>query len=85
VNGISVYPNPTQSRAELKINAKESGLATISISNMIGQTVKVMMDINVNVGQNLIELNDLNLKTGSYIISIQQNNKNLGVTRLNIQ
>jgi hypothetical protein len=85
VNGISVYPNPTQSRAELKINAKESGLATISISNMIGQTVKVMTDINVNVGQNLIELNDLNLKTGSYIISIQQNNKNLGVTRLNIQ
>ena len=71
INGLSVYPNPTQT--ELSISTKVSlGNATIKLTDLNGREV-------LNIERNLIDtisINTANLQDGIYILSISGENFN---------
>jgi hypothetical protein len=73
MNGISVFPNPTNGDLNIKWSNLETGSATIALTDVVGREVyKSQLNINSASGQSEINLSEL--KSGIYLISIKSDN-----------
>jgi hypothetical protein len=73
ITNVSVYPNPANTNATVKVNSAVSGMATIAVYNALGQEVSVMSE-KIVTGFNTFELNTTALANGLYTISVNTAN-----------
>lgn len=66
---MRIFPNPTEGKANLVFESVVKGETTVTVSNMIGQTMKVINTEIVN-GSNTVELDLSDLDTGIYLVSL---------------
>ncbi|MDP2387286.1 MAG: T9SS type A sorting domain-containing protein [Bacteroidota bacterium] len=69
VTNVSVFPNPANNSASLKINSETSENVTVSMYNTIGQQVYTVSE-KISTGINVIDLNTAELSNGIYNIII---------------
>jgi len=65
-----VYPNPNSGSAKLTLRLENAGNVSIEFINVLGQSVKVMDEINVNTGEHVYELNTSSLNPGMYSLKV---------------
>ncbi len=65
---VNAYPNPAQNI--LNVDLATTGTATVSIVNLVGQSVK---EVSVNQLKNTINISDLS--AGMYMLKVSQNGK----------
>ncbi len=72
-SSLIIYPNPVVSGSfKADFNTAASGLATLEIKTMNGQTVYTKK-INIQQGSNSVSVSDVRLSSGVYYISITNN------------
>ncbi len=72
INEVSeVFPNPTSRTAFLEIKIFRPSEAKLILTNLMGQTVKLLEQKNLLVGTNKISLDVSDLEPGIYFITIQ--------------
>ncbi|MEI2755403.1 MAG: T9SS type A sorting domain-containing protein [Chitinophagaceae bacterium] len=76
VKRLSTYPNPFTSNLKLELNAEQSELVNLRISNDAGQIV-LNKNISVQKGNNVIVLSSeiASLKPGVFIVEINTTNQ----------
>lgn len=81
---FSLYPNPNKGsfKIVLKDVNDEEGLTTITISNLLGQTV-LTKTVNTNVS--VIVIQDERLFAGVYIVTLSRENKTIGQSKIIIE
>jgi hypothetical protein len=70
---VSIFPNPSNGETNLKINAKTSSEAGITLVNVLGQTV-YSRQVLLNGGTNIIPLDVSGLAQGAYSVVIDSKN-----------
>lgn len=65
----TVFPNPTEGTAAVNITAPHKGMASISVTNMLGQVV-VSGDLSLNEGSNTFSIDLSNEPAGIYHVSV---------------
>lgn len=73
-DNITLFPNPTNHNATLRIDANRNETVSIRIFDAVGAEVMTLPDYNVQNGLNQIELQTANLVSGYYHVSISSNN-----------
>jgi hypothetical protein len=74
---VEVYPNPASNAINVSFDAVKSGVAELSITNIIGQQVAGGMRTSLNTGSNFHTLDIANLSKGIYILNIKTGNGSL--------
>ncbi|MGD0709578.1 MAG: C1 family peptidase [Bacteroidales bacterium] len=70
--GFNVFPNPNTGSFDIKLNEQNIQNATVSIANMLGQTV---LEKTVIINNNSsIHIDAANLKQGMYFVKLQTDN-----------
>jgi len=69
ISSFSISPNPTNGRAELRIESLESGAFSVEIFNVVGERV-LQKNVRLFEGSNIIPLEGEQLSSGIYIVSI---------------
>jgi hypothetical protein len=72
-NSFSIYPNPSNGKFVILSSTNEDHMS-ISVMNMVGQTVKSMNNINVLNSQVEVDLGEV--AAGTYMVSIRTNSGN---------
>lgn len=73
-NSFNVYPNPANDNVYVNFDLKSNANVNITITNMVGQTVKTITNNNMNGSQNInIDVKDLN--AGVYFVNLKVNNE----------
>ncbi|HBS88774.1 MAG: hypothetical protein A2W91_04130 [Bacteroidetes bacterium GWF2_38_335] len=72
-NLINVYPNPAINQVNIEFPLKKAESVTISILNMMGETVKTICEENPATGMYFKALDISELERGVYFISIESN------------
>lgn len=67
-SSFSVYPNPTTGNVNLNINLADANDLTISVTNVLGATIKTVNMKNVSFATEQIDLS--NLQSGLYLMKI---------------
>ncbi|MFM7637202.1 MAG: T9SS type A sorting domain-containing protein, partial [Crocinitomicaceae bacterium] len=69
INGVSLYPNPTNGSSSLILEANTSGMAFVTMLDMSGKQVS---DIKASLfeGENTINLTTENLNAGIYFVNV---------------
>jgi hypothetical protein len=70
LNGVSVYPNPFNTSANLELNLLSSDNVTVEMFDMTGQLVSSHNEGTLAAGQHVISLNGENLADGMYFVKI---------------
>ena len=75
------YPNPFNSNVKIKFNVHGQKIIEISISNIVGETVRVIKNSNFNPGIYTISWDGknefgLDLSTGFYFCTLKTDNFN---------
>lgn len=83
VNAISVFPNPVSSTSEVSFNLVETTNVSVTLSNMVGQTVWSQDLGELNAGVNDFSLDAANLQNGLYLMSITAGNSTI-TKRVNV-
>jgi hypothetical protein len=73
--GLSVYPNPANDMAKVKLTTDRSAELSFSIRNMLGQTVSVQNLGQVEAGDQLIDVDFSLLDAGMYLLEIRMGNE----------
>ena len=68
-SSVNIFPNPASSNVTLSFEAKNSGETVVTISNMIGQTVKIQ-NADIISGSNNVTMDLTSLNEGIYLVSI---------------
>jgi Zn-dependent metalloprotease len=68
-NTMSVYPNPAQSQLNLELNLLQSQNVTISMFDMLGQSVYASQQ-PMSAGANTVRINTSNLPRGVYFLEV---------------
>jgi len=68
INSVSVFPNPANNVVNIGILSPVNTQATISITNLLGQTV-YSQNIDVNNGNTIHSVNVNNFSSGIYVVS----------------
>jgi hypothetical protein len=66
----SIYPNPNNGTFTVTIDVATAGKADLVITNLVGQQVHVVKNVQLNEGVNAVVVNSLSLPQGSYMISV---------------
>jgi len=83
-NSFEVYPNPANNNVYVNFDLKSNADVNITITNMVGQTVMNVTNLNnVNGSQN-ISVDVRNLNAGVYFVNLNVNN-DVKVQKLVIQ
>ncbi|MDZ7721874.1 MAG: T9SS type A sorting domain-containing protein [candidate division KSB1 bacterium] len=72
-----VYPNPFNASTRMTYRLPKSGLLKISVMNVRGQTVKLLVKEYQNAGVHNLVWNAENAETGVYFIRLQTKDKTL--------
>jgi len=81
VLGMSVFPNPIESRLHLNINTKHTSEVRLFVSNITGKTV-LQRTVDLREGEdNILAINVEDIPRGVYVIAIQ-NETHQSVTKL---
>ena len=72
-NDVNVYPNPAINQVNIEFPLKKAESVTISILNMMGETVKTICEENPATGMYFKALDISELERGVYFISIESN------------
>lgn len=73
ISTLSVYPNPTEDLAFVKLGLKEEANVAITVTNAMGQVVS-SRDYGKISGENHFPIPTVDLNTGMYFIQIKVNN-----------
>lgn len=73
LNGVSVFPNPSNNEAKVEFNLANASDVTINVTDITGKTVETVKLGNVNAGVNSANLNVANYATGIYNVVITTN------------
>lgn len=73
LSGLSVYPNPATNNTTLSFDAVSSSSATITLFNLIGETMQVET-VSVTTGQNNVLIDTENFTAGNYIVQVKMEN-----------
>jgi len=71
VDGISIYPNPTNSDATLKFNLQQSGNVNIRVIDYTGRVMSNVMNSNLSAGSQSVNIATGNIPSGSYLVIIE--------------
>ncbi len=69
--GLSVYPNPVNDMAQVKLSLDHSSSLSFSIRNMLGQTVRTQNVGHLDAGDQLIDVDFSQLDAGMYLLEIR--------------
>lgn len=78
---FSLYPNPNKGsfKIELKNLNDEEVLTTVTVSNLLGQTI---LTKTVNANARIIDIQDERLFAGVYIVTLSKENKTIGQSKI---
>ncbi len=81
---FSLYPNPNNGSFRIELNDVDNtkDLTTVTISNLLGQTV---LTKTVNANNSLIKIQDEKLFAGIYIVTLSCENKIIGQSKIIIE
>lgn len=83
-NSLSVYPNPANNNVYVNFDLKSSANVNITISNMVGQTVMNVANLNNVNGMQSVNVDVKDLNAGVYFVNVNVNNE-IKVQKLVIQ
>ena len=69
------YPNPFNPTTTINFTINIAGMVKLSIYNVLGQEVKVLLDENILAGSYSVPFNGSNLTSGIYFYKLQSNNQ----------
>ncbi len=72
-SSLRVFPNPATDMANITVEIREAGRATLVLMNMNGQIIR-SQPMNLHVGRNQTTMQVDQLPAGQYIIQVRQNN-----------
>jgi hypothetical protein len=72
---VGIYPNPNDGNFRVEISSASAGKADVVITNMIGQEIKNLKNIQLNEGSNVILFNVSSLPKGQYRVSVLKDGK----------
>jgi hypothetical protein len=75
LSSLSIYPNPTNSSAQILFSLKEYESIELSIYNIVGQRVLTLIDDNKVAGNHNYNLNTSLLTSGVYFIKLKTKEK----------
>lgn len=73
---VSVYPNPFNPSATIKVTSSSPGVTTFSVVDLLGRQVLSLPDQNLSEGINEITLNAGTLSSGLYFLKVTSGTKN---------
>lgn len=71
ISGVSIYPNPASSQANVEMSLATTQNVTIHVYNMIGQDVYAKNYGSLNAGDHHFTINTASYHSGIYFISIE--------------
>ena len=77
---LDIYPNPVHNQAVIAFEVNKSSDASLSVINMLGQTV-LQENINLQQGKNTLNLNVSELKSACYFLQIQDSEGKIYMTQ----
>jgi photosystem II stability/assembly factor-like uncharacterized protein len=66
------YPNPFNPSTQIKFNVPEAANVKLSVYNILGQEVAVLIDRDMTAGQHEVTFNASSLPSGAYLYKLQQ-------------
>jgi hypothetical protein len=69
---MKMYPNPATTSVIITVNSLTSSQATLSVTNLMGQTV-CNNAVTLSAGTNQLSLNVSELSNGFYMVNIKSN------------
>lgn len=70
---ISTFPNPFNNRVTLNIEIPTPGQTELTIYNILGEKVEIILNEYKHAGKHFLNYNAENLISGTYIVSLKQN------------
>lgn len=74
VNGVGLFPVPAQDQLTVQLDLVEAQNMTISVANILGETVEVLNQSRFNAGENTVQVNTSAYSNGVYFINIETAN-----------
>jgi hypothetical protein len=74
-NKLMVYPNPSSTMATVEMDLKENGLVTVSMVNILGETVSDASTVLLNSGIHSVKIPVSGLANGLYYVKITSNGR----------
>lgn len=71
----NIYPNPTNSNANIDIISKNNGSINVAVYDLAGKAVFKENDVVILKGYNQLVINCVNLQVGKYIVNITHQNE----------
>ncbi|MEO1021899.1 MAG: T9SS type A sorting domain-containing protein [Bacteroidota bacterium] len=68
------YPNPFNPSTTIRYDVKEAGVVTLTLYNVLGQTVQVLVNERQNTGAYTVQFNASSLASGFYFYRLEVNN-----------
>lgn len=69
--GLTAFPNPASVKATIRFNVPMTAEAVVTLNNIAGQQLDVLLDKKVQPGNNFVFLDVTNLHPGVYIIRLK--------------
>jgi len=73
VKSIGVYPNPFNPTTTFRVSLPEAGRARLTVFNMLGQKVAMVLDSYLEAGYTNIRFDGSNLASGVYFYKLDVN------------
>lgn len=74
-SSLSVSPNPSSEKAELKFNLAGNSNISIQLFSLQGKLLQQVFSGNLTKGENQIEMNTLNIAAGTYLVKVSNGSK----------
>jgi hypothetical protein len=68
------YPNPFNPKTTIKFNLKIGGLTKLTVYNILGQQVNVLINENLRAGLYTVPFDGSHLSSGTYFYKLESNN-----------
>lgn len=75
VNKLEIMPNPSEGQTLVSLNNSEAGMAKITLLDLSGREVMLLMNGNISAGNHRLTLNTENLSSGMYLLNLNLNGK----------
>jgi hypothetical protein len=81
---LSSYPNPFKQNSTIQYSLPQAGHVKLTLSNMVGETVALLTDADMNTGNHslILEPDALNMKPGVYFVEIRYENPNQSMRKV---